>query len=92
MIDDVRTSTGEISKGTYCLLAAIKFAAVTSLTDGECCAALNSARKPLLDLYRSEVQATLDAANFLGSHSIITLQAYVIYQVNSLAGMRRSYD
>lgn len=82
VIDDVLSRSSKISKGTYCLLAAIKFAAVTNLTDEACWTAMNSSRTYLLDLYRSEVQATLDAANFLTAHSLITLQAYIIYQVS----------
>lgn len=84
VIDDVLSGSVQISKSTYCLLAAIKFAAVTSLTDEQCWAALNSSRKPLLDLFGSEVQAALDAANFLSKHGIVTLQAYAIYQVRFL--------
>lgn len=88
VVDDILSGSAQISKGMQCLLAAIKFAAVTSLSDEACWAALNVSRKNTLDLFRSEVQATLDAANFLATHSLITLQAYVIYQVSSWKSLK----
>ena len=81
VIDEVLAGSDAISKGMQSLMAAIKFAAVTSLGDEQCWASLNASRKTMLDLFRSEVQATLDVANFLATHSLITLQAYIIYQV-----------
>jgi hypothetical protein len=84
VIDEVLSGSDQISKGTYCLLAAIKFAAVISLTDDQCWAALNSSRKSLLDLFRVEVQTSLNSANFLSRHTMITLQAFFIFQVKLL--------
>lgn len=84
IIEGVISGSDKVSKEYYCLLAAIKFAAVTSLTDEQCWAALDGSRKSLLDLFRSEVQATLDSANFLSTHNLTTLQAYIIYQVRFL--------
>jgi hypothetical protein len=83
VMNDVLSGSSQISKGMQCLLAAIKFAAVTSLNDEACWASWNVSRKHMLDLFRSEVWATLNAANFLSTHSLITLQAYVIYQASS---------
>ncbi|TAQ90946.1 hypothetical protein B7494_g684 [Chlorociboria aeruginascens] len=72
MIDEVLSGSNQISKGTHYSLAAIKFAAVTSLTNAECWACMNTSRQSLLDLFRSEVQAILDVTNYLVTHSLIT--------------------
>ena len=82
IIDDVLFHVSQVSKETSCLLAAIKFAAVTSMTDEQSWAALGASRESMLELFRCEVQATLAAANFLGTHDLTTLQAYVIFTVN----------
>jgi hypothetical protein len=82
VIEDVLSGLENISKETDCLLASIKFAAVTGLNDEHCWKLLNAPRASLLDRFRAEVQAALIAANFLGTHDLNTLQAYIIYQVH----------
>ena len=67
--------------GTNCLFAAIKFAAITSLTDTECWS-MGCSRDSLLRVFRNEVQKALNDANFLTSHNFITLKAFVIFLVS----------
>jgi hypothetical protein len=71
----------DVPKNQQCLLAAVKFAAVSSLSDEDCLAYLNTSRIQLLNFFRSEVHTTLKRSKYLVSHNFITLQALVIYLV-----------
>ncbi len=71
------------AKGTTCLMTAIKFAAVLTLTDEQCWATMNSSREALLNSFRFEVLGALDDSKFLISHDLATLQAYVIFLVHN---------
>lgn len=84
IIESVLSNNSPPSKSTEALLAAIKFGAVTSLSDEDCWVNFSTSREILLDMFRSEVQATLNAANFLSHHDISTLQAFVMFLVSSL--------
>ena len=75
-------NSGENAIEVDCLLAAIKFAAVTSLTDEECLLSFSAPRLSLLKTFRKEVRSMLDTCNFLGSHDLTTLQSYVIFLVS----------
>jgi hypothetical protein len=83
VIDTVLSNSNPISKATEALLAAIKFCAITSLSDGDCWSNFSVSRETLLEMFRSEVQATLNAANFLTHHDMTTLQAFVIFLVGT---------
>lgn len=68
--------------GTTCLMAAIKFAAVLSLTDEQCWVRTGYSRQSLLSSFRAEVHETLNDNKFLTSHDVVTLQAFVIFLVS----------
>lgn len=72
-----------------CLLAAIKFAVVTSLRDDQCFPFLGTSRHSLLTVFRHEVESMLNYSNFLTSHDITTLQAYVLFLVSEAYSLRR---
>jgi hypothetical protein len=82
VIENAISNTGHNSIEIDCLLAAIKLAAVTSLTDEQCLLFLASSRSSLLKIFSLEVQSTLKSSNFMTSHDLITLQAYVIFLVS----------
>lgn len=71
----------DVPKDQQCLLAAVKFAAVSSLSDEDCLADLSTSRLELLSVFRSEVHSALKRSNYLVSHNFVTLQALVIYLV-----------
>jgi len=79
MIEGVLNSSQPPSKSSEALLAAIKFCAVTSLSDEDCWSNFSTSREILLDMFKAEVQATLNAANFLSSHDITSLQAFMMF-------------
>jgi hypothetical protein len=81
VVDKVLSNPLQITSNTRCLLAAIKFAAVTSLSDDNCLSCFNIPRQILLDLFRTEVQNVLSVANFITSQDLATLQAFTIYLV-----------
>lgn len=71
----------QLPKGMTSLVAAIKFAAVLSLRDEQCWAAMGYSRQTLLSRFRADVHQTLNDSNFLTSHDLVSLQAYVIFLV-----------
>lgn len=83
VIDGILSNSQPTTKSSEALLAAIKFCAITSLSDDDCWSNFSTSRETLLEMFRSEVQATLNAANFLTSHDLITLQAFVIFLVST---------
>lgn len=89
VIDKVLTDSSPPTRSTEALLAAIKFGAVTSMSDEDCWANFKTSRESLLDMFKSEVQANLNAANFLSSHDLTTLQTFVIFLVSLRATTRR---
>jgi len=72
-----------ISPSIRCLLAVVQFAAVTSMTDAQCQSAISSSRESVLTMLRTQIKEALDAANLVTSHSLMTLQAFVIFLVSS---------
>lgn len=82
VVQQAISNSGDNAIEIDCLIAAIKFAAVTSLTDEECLLSFSAPRLSLLKTFRKEVQSMLDTCNFLGSHDLTTLQSYVIFLVS----------
>lgn len=82
LIELVYSSPEHISPCVRCLLSAVQFAAVTSLTDVQCQNAMGIARDSALSTLRNEVKESLDAAKLITSHSLTNLQAYVIFLVS----------
>ena len=81
LIDKALSSAPQISKGAYCIIAAIKFAAVTVLKETNCQNAFHTGRQALLEIFRQELQCALRAAGFLVSQDLATLQAFIIFLV-----------
>lgn len=70
------------------LMFAMYSAAVMSLTEDECRQRLGEARKLLLSRYASATKAALARANFMGTTSLVVLQALIIY----LFAVRDTYE
>jgi hypothetical protein len=81
VVERAIASPQDVPKDQQCLLAAVKFAAVSSLSDEDCLAYLSTSRLQLLSFFRLEVHSTLKQSNYLVSHNFVTLQALVIYLV-----------
>jgi hypothetical protein len=64
------------------LIFAIYSAAVMSLTEDECKQRFGNDRKILLSRYISGTSAALTRANFMGSTSLVVLQAFVIHLIS----------
>lgn len=81
---DVSTHMDDIqnSKSTEALLFAMYYAAVTTMTPGNCMDHLQEDREALLDRYRSATEIAFANANILLSSDLITLQALVIFLVS----------
>lgn len=77
--------TNELSKPLEALLFAVYFAGVTSMAPEDCRISFQEERHTLLSRYRFAVQQALARANFLGSRSLVTLQALLIYLVMKIA-------
>lgn len=84
IIDSVISNSRPTTKPIEALLAAIKFCAITSLSDDDCWSNFGSSRETLLEMFKSEVHSTLNAASFLISHDLTTLQSFVIFLVSAL--------
>ena len=76
-VDDIQNS-----KSTEALLFAIYYAAVTTMTPGDCKNHLQEDKEALLDRYRSATEVAFANANILLSSDMITLQALVIFLVS----------
>lgn len=81
LIEAASLSAENTSPNVKCLLIAIQFAAVTSLTDTQCQHTMNMSREAILNILRIQIKEALDAANLVTSHSLMTLQAFVIFLV-----------
>ncbi|RDW59534.1 hypothetical protein BP6252_12621 [Coleophoma cylindrospora] len=81
VVDDVLLNPSSTTSETDCLIAAIQFAAVTSMAEEQCMSVLKSSRQTLLGTFTHETQNALDACKFLTSHDLTTLQAFVIFLV-----------
>jgi len=71
-----------IPRGTAALLFSVYAAAVSSMSDDECETKLREPRKVLLDRYLVATQHALAAAGFIGTPSLVLLQAFATYLVS----------
>ncbi|KAI8633354.1 hypothetical protein F5Y19DRAFT_490533 [Xylariaceae sp. FL1651] len=78
-IEKAATDTGAVPRGFEALMFAIYSAAVMSLRDEECKQRLREPRKVLLSRYTSATKAALSRAKFMGTTSLVVLQALVIH-------------
>ncbi|KAK3650945.1 hypothetical protein LTR56_005996 [Elasticomyces elasticus] len=77
-----------LGRGFECLLFAIYYGAVTSLTAPDCRTRFNEDKQVLLSRYRFAFEQSLARANFLTTEEIVVLQAFVIF----LICLRRNHD
>ncbi|KAH7140204.1 mitogen-activated protein kinase [Dactylonectria estremocensis] len=68
-----------VPRGFEALMFAIYSAAVMSLSNDECKQRLGEARKTLLSRYMSATKASLSRARFMGTTSLVVLQALVLH-------------
>jgi hypothetical protein len=81
-IVEAKDSIAEMSKPFEALMFSIYFASVTSMTEEECQIRLGENKDVLLIRYRFAVQQSFARAGFLSTHSIVMLQALIIYLVS----------
>jgi hypothetical protein len=77
----VKGDVTRMSKPFEALMFSIYFSCVTSMTEEECQIHLVENKGVLLARYRFAVQQSLARAGFLSTHSVVTLQALIIYLV-----------
>ncbi|KAF2092289.1 hypothetical protein K490DRAFT_23165, partial [Saccharata proteae CBS 121410] len=65
--------------GTEALMFAMYFAAISSMTPGECLQMMGRDRDSLADQYRHCCEMALANTDFINSADIVTLQAFLIY-------------
>lgn len=71
----------KISKGMECLLFAIYYGTITSISPDECQDRFKEEREALLQKYRFGMEQALARANFLFCEETIVLQSFVIFLV-----------
>lgn len=71
-----------LDKGFEALVFSIYFAVVTSMPAGEVEVRFGETKVKLLQRFEFAVKQALVRANFLGSHSFVTLQALTLYLVS----------
>jgi hypothetical protein len=81
LIELALSSPEQTSPNTRCLLTAVQFAAVTSLNEVQRQNAMGISRESLLATLKNQMKESLDAAKLITSHSMINLQAFVIFLV-----------
>lgn len=78
-IQKAASNIATIPRGFGALMFAIYGAAVMSLKDGDCKQILGEPRKTLLSRYISATEAALSRAKFMGTISLVVLQALVLH-------------
>jgi hypothetical protein len=78
-IKKATTEIGSVPRSFEALMFAIYSAAVMSLKDDECKRRLGEPRKTLLSRYTSATKAALSRAKFMGTTSIVVLQALMLH-------------
>jgi len=78
-IESTVNSPGSISRDFEALMFAIYAAAIYSLTEDDCNQRLGEPRKVLLSRYISSAKTALSKAKFMGTTSLVVLQALFIY-------------
>ncbi len=75
-----------------CLLFAVLFAAVTTMSKTECLRSLKEERSSVLPRYRQALEQALAQAEWITSQNIEVLQALILFMVSSkLIRIRTSY-
>lgn len=82
-IQKAASSIGTIPRSFEALMFAIYAAAVMSLKDDECRQRFCEPRKTLLSRYMSATKAALSRAKFMGTISLVVLQALVLHLVST---------
>lgn len=77
-------NTNKIAKGLECLMFAIYFSAITSLTEAEVHSTFSEDRNVLLNKYHNATQQALVNAGFMRSTDLMVLQALLLYLVSPL--------
>ncbi|KID70594.1 fungal specific transcription factor domain-containing protein, partial [Metarhizium hybridum] len=77
---------GDMPAGVEALLFAVYFAAVASLPDEECRAALGGDKRVLVDRYKAGMERALARARLLETDEVVVLQAFAVF-----LGSLRSY-
>lgn len=72
-----------VSRGFEALMFAIYLAVVTSFTADQCRERLKMDRSMLLDRYRFGAEQALAKADFLNTHELVVMQAFVTFLVRS---------
>jgi hypothetical protein len=80
-ITEVKGNVTRMSKPFEALMFSLYFSCVTTMTEEECQICLGENKDVLLTRYRFAVQQSLARAGFLSSHSMVTLQALIVYLV-----------
>ena len=78
---DSKDNLGILSKSTEALIFAIYLSAVTSLTARECEENFEENKKAMIRRFGIAVEQALVRADFLASHEIVNLQAFVLFLV-----------
>ncbi|PKX90754.1 putative C6 transcription factor [Aspergillus novofumigatus IBT 16806] len=88
MVDTVSQQPAAASKSDNCLLFAIYYFAVFSMSDADCLLEFNQTRKHLMSRYRTAVCQALVSASWLKTTALPVLQAYSLF----LIAMRAQID
>lgn len=81
MLLDAFTHPEKVPKGLECLMFAIYYGAVTSISNTECTEQWGEDRTSLLLKYRFGLEQALARANFLYCDEMIILQAFVVFLI-----------
>ncbi|KAK9368623.1 mitogen-activated protein kinase, partial [Lipomyces kononenkoae] len=81
MIEKVASKAGALPRGFEALIFSIYSAAVMSLSDDECNQRLNESRNVLMSRHIAATKAALSMAKFMGTTSLVVLQALVIHLI-----------
>ena len=79
LLNSVKDRLDTIDRGTEALLFSIYFAVVTSMTSEEVETELKQSRSTLLRRYKYGVEKALARADFLNTHELVILQAFIIF-------------
>ncbi|KAK9235015.1 fungal-specific transcription factor domain-containing protein [Lipomyces kononenkoae] len=80
IVDFIR-GRGALETATECVMFAIYYAAVITMTKEECQAEFNEGKHEVLKRYRNGVESSLSKANLMESLDMTVLQALVIYLI-----------
>lgn len=78
---EAESNLAGLNKPFEALIFSIYFASVTSMSEEDCRTHLQESKDSLLRRYRFAVQQSFARAEFLRTHSVVTLQALILYLV-----------